>query len=335
MVNTSSGNVLKNLSLKNYSIFDKMKKQFIHFIFLFCVHVCLAQDPIFLNSSQSLVYLNPSFSGSNGLIRNQFSYRNQWPNLSGTFVTYVNTFDAYIKPINGGVSFLAITDDQAHGTLKTTDFSAAYAQHIILSEKNLKITPSVQVGYCTKTLDKTKLNFGDMIDYRTREVWSNPSIVPKNSIEYLDISSGLLINYNNNLFAGISMLHINEPLVGLSKELKMPIRTNVHASYNLITFKGSVFNFGVLAINQQNFSYLKLQFQSLLFKHLILGAGYSNSSGINIIAGYRGKKFTVQGGYDVTISKLSGNTAGSFELHLSFNLRRKFERDSIVAFENW
>lgn len=311
-----------------------MKKQFVVLAFIFGFTQAFSQDPLFVNTQQSLVYLNPSFSGSNGYIRNQFSYRNQWPNLSGTFVTYVNTFDAYIKPINGGVSFLSITDDQARGTLKTTEFSAAYAQHIIIPEKNLKIVPSVQVGYCAKNLDKTKLNYGDMIDYRTGEVWSILSAVPKQSLNYIDLSAGLLIQHQN-FFAGASVLHINEPLVGLSKEVKLPIRTNVHASYNLIAQNNTVLNFGLLAMQQNNFSYLKLQFQSLLFKHLILGAGYSNSYGVNIIAGYKGKKFTVQGGYDRAISRLSGNTAGSFELHLSFNLRRKFERDSIVAFENW
>lgn len=311
-----------------------MKKQLINFILIFCFKFGFCQDPLFVNTQQSLVYLNPSFSGSNSFIRNQFSFRNQWPNLSGNYVTHLNTFDAYIKPINGGISFLTITDEQAHGTLKTSIFSVAYAQHIRLPDKDLKIVPSIQIGYGTKILDKTKLNWGDMIDLRTKEIWENPSIPPKPLIQYMDVSSGMLINYNN-FFAGVSVMHINEPLVGLSKEIKLPVRTNVHASYNIISSKGSIFNFNVLGIKQQEFNYLKLQFQALLFKHLIVGTGYDNNHGISFIGGYKHKYFSAQLEYDFGISKLSGNTAGSFELHLSFNLRRKAERDSVVAFEKW
>ena len=59
-----------------------------------------AQDPLFTNNQQSLLYLNPSFAGSNGFMRYQTVYRNQWPNLSSPYVTFYNSFDSYIKRIN-------------------------------------------------------------------------------------------------------------------------------------------------------------------------------------------------------------------------------------------
>lgn len=55
-----------------------------------------AQDPIFLNANHSLLNLNPSFAGSNGGFRNQFSFRNQWPSLSGRYHTYINSADVYL-----------------------------------------------------------------------------------------------------------------------------------------------------------------------------------------------------------------------------------------------
>ena len=64
-----------------------------------------AQDASFENTNQALVYLNPSFAGSNGGIRMQNNYRNQWPNIPYNFVTYQTCADFYLKKINSGFAF--------------------------------------------------------------------------------------------------------------------------------------------------------------------------------------------------------------------------------------
>ena len=74
---------------------------------------------------------------------------------------------------------------------------------------------------------------------------------------------------------------------------------------------------------------------AILNNHLIIGGGYRNQDAINLILGYRNNLFTLQGGYDVTISKLAGNTAGSWEISASFNLRNKDLRKSLTDFEKW
>ena len=121
-----------------------MKKIFVFFAFMFGFLVVDAQDPIFLNTNHSLLYLNPSFAGSNGGIRNQLSYRNQWPNLSGNFVTYLNSFDAYIKPLNAGIAVSYLHDDIARGLLKTNRINLVYAQHFNLFENKLKIVDFIE-----------------------------------------------------------------------------------------------------------------------------------------------------------------------------------------------
>ncbi|MEO6302287.1 MAG: PorP/SprF family type IX secretion system membrane protein [Bacteroidia bacterium] len=293
-----------------------------------------SQDPVFTNPLQSLVYLNPSFAGSNGFIRNQFSYRNQWPNLSGTYVTYLNTFDAYIKPIKGGISFSALLDDQAHGTLVTDVLSLGYAQHISLLEGKLKIIPSLQGSFGVKKLDRSKLNFGDMIDARRGFVWNTQTILPSERRTYLDISSGLLINYNNFYF-GSSVFHINQPDEGLMGVSKLPYRLSLYSSYNLKIKDKTLLHFFARYERQQKFDYLHLNVNALLFKHLIIGGGYMSTSAIDLNVGYRNNFFVISLEYDVTTSKLSGNTAGSWGLQASFNLRNKEKRKEITNFERW
>ena len=48
------------------------------------------------------------------------NYRNQWPNISGTYVTYAASYDQHIEAINGGIGINVMQDDQARGTLKST-----------------------------------------------------------------------------------------------------------------------------------------------------------------------------------------------------------------------
>jgi len=69
----------------------------------FLIQGIKSQDPKFLNSNQSLLYLNPSFAGSNGGFRAQLSWQRQWPEYRFGFVTYQAAVDGYIPGINAGI----------------------------------------------------------------------------------------------------------------------------------------------------------------------------------------------------------------------------------------
>jgi len=64
----------------------------------------IAQDPFFTNSTNSLIHLNPSFSGSNGGIRAQSIYRNQWYSLDNPFITTYTSIDGYIITLKAGLA---------------------------------------------------------------------------------------------------------------------------------------------------------------------------------------------------------------------------------------
>lgn len=311
-----------------------MKRLIIVLIFISNVFKVCAQDALFVNPQQSLVYLNPSFAGSNGGIRNQLSYRNQWPNLSGTLVTVNNSFDAFIKPLRGGLSVNLFHDDQARGTFQTQVFSIAYAQHISLMENQLKIIPSFQFGYFKHTLDRGRPNLYDVFNIRRGWTWIIPGSMPKSQVENYDLSSGLLINYKNT-FLGASVFHINQPNEGLIGESKMPYLLNIHASHNYFATEKLLLNFFIQYTKQHTFESLNFQTSALLYKHFLLSAGLSNNYNTRIGSGYRHHLFCFTLNYDVTYSKLSGNTAGSWELNISYTLRNKENRKELACFENW
>src|SRR5690554_4784349 len=94
-----------------------------------------AQDPQFSQFYANPIYLNPAFAGSHGCPRFAVNYRNQWPALSGTFVTYSASYDQYFKSIAGGIGVIATHDQQGKGTINTTTLSLIYNYHLKRSEE--------------------------------------------------------------------------------------------------------------------------------------------------------------------------------------------------------
>src|SRR5215510_8547591 len=85
------------------------------------------QDPEFTQFYANPLYLNPAFAGSQKCPRVSLNYRNQWPALSGNFVTYSASYDQFYDPIAGGVGILILNDQAGEGTLTTTNASLMYA----------------------------------------------------------------------------------------------------------------------------------------------------------------------------------------------------------------
>ena len=302
--------------------------------FLFICNSGFSQDPLFINSNQSLVYLNPSYAGTNGFIRNQFLFRDQWPSLSANYKTLYNSFDAYIKPIHGGLAFSYTHDDQVSALVTVDAFNLTYSQHFSFCGKRLKIIPSIQAGYFVKQLNRAKLNFGDVIDPRCSSLWNMYQVIPNSTKSNFDFSGGLLMSYNHFYF-GASIFHFNQPDEGLVGVCKLPYRLNIHGAYNLIIKEKTIIHFFAGYQKQNDFSFLQLGLDAVLFKSFIAGCKYFNQDAVAANFGYRNNYFTLQTGYDVTISKLAGNTAGSWEFSASINIRNKDLRKTLTDIESW
>ena len=74
----------------------------------------LAQDPTFTQFYSNPVYLNPALAGSSGCPRIALNYRNEWPQLTGNYITYSAAYDTYAKNISGGIGIIALHDQQGH-----------------------------------------------------------------------------------------------------------------------------------------------------------------------------------------------------------------------------
>ena len=83
-----------------------------------------SQDPQFSQFYANPLYLNPAFAGSARCARFNLNYRNQWPAISGNFVTYSASYDQHLYPLQGGIGAIMYLDRAGNGTLQTAWFAS-------------------------------------------------------------------------------------------------------------------------------------------------------------------------------------------------------------------
>ena len=112
-----------------------IKQILIVVLVVFSSQTILAQDPTFTQFYANPIYLNPAFAGSNNCPRFAMNYRNEWPNLSGNYVTTSASYDQYVKNISGGIGVLITNDQQGKGTIQTSMLGLVYSYHVKVNRK--------------------------------------------------------------------------------------------------------------------------------------------------------------------------------------------------------
>jgi hypothetical protein len=284
------------------------------------------QDASFINNHQSLIYTNPSFAGRSGIIRSQSAYSMQ---RSTGFKTAMSAVDGFIKPIKAGVAVTAFTDDMGNGTLRNSSISFSYAQYIYLKNK-VRLIPSLQVGMGTLTLDRTKLNFGDVINPRNGERWNNMLTLPALQKNYTNIGAGLLYSRHGESL-GIYFSNINRPDIGLAQHIRLPMRASIYISENLMN-DVSFENVSFLGNFQPGTYNMMLKWTFAVTRYVLFATGYAgarNSSvyshGIVLNCGLRYKVFTLMYGFNqfYLLNSDWEPKLGSHEVSLSISFRKK------------
>ncbi|MCB0820836.1 MAG: PorP/SprF family type IX secretion system membrane protein, partial [Bacteroidetes bacterium] len=168
-----------------------------------------AQDPQFTQFYANPLYLNPAFAGSVRCPRFVLNYRNQWPAIPGNFVTYSASYDQHFDGINGGLGVLVNNDVAGEGTLNTLNASLIYSYQLEVS-RNFSIKAGFQATFAQRTLDWTKLTFGDQIDTRYGFIYNTQEVFGPKSKIFPDFSAGVL-GYSENFYFGFAAHHLTQP----------------------------------------------------------------------------------------------------------------------------
>lgn len=314
----------------------------------------VAQDPEFTQFYAAPLYLNPAFAGSARCPRIALNYRNQWPALSKTFITYAASYDQHVDAVGGGLGLLIMNDKAGEGTLNTTNISGIYAYQLNLS-RDFSIRLGLQGTWVQKKLDWDKLSFGDMIDPRYGYVYATQETRPDQNKSFADFSAGILA-YSSKVYGGVAVNHITQPdeafIVEGSSELPMKITAHVGAMlpvgdtkvYKYAASRDDGTYISPNLLYQQQASFNQLNVGVYVLKSPIIGGlwyrgnfgkeSFISSESFIALIGVQKGLFKFGYSYDVTVSKLTNNaTAGSHEISfgMQFECRPKKKRFRTIS----
>jgi type IX secretion system PorP/SprF family membrane protein len=316
-----------------------MKKYFTVLLFLATAFRLWAQDPEFSQYYSAPLYLNPAFSGTSADHRFIANYRNQWPSISNSFVTYAFSYDYNLDRLNSGLGFLVTTDKAGTANLKSTTLNFQYAYKVSLSDKWV-LSSGINFGVGLRSIDFSKLVFGDQLAFDATGTTPSDDPVFSNlqSTNYFDFGAGMLL-YSRKFWFGFSAAHLNHPnrsLIG--EQADIPVKASLHGGVRIPLYNGLFKKERTASIapsfvykRQGNFDQLDIG-TYFFYEPVVVGLWYrgipiqqdvkdnTNHDAVVVILGFQLQKIEFTYSYDVTVSKLGPNSGGSHELALKYRL---------------
>ena len=204
-----------------------MKKGYLLIIFSVVVYsYCFGQDPTFSQFFSNRLYLNPAFAGTTNCPRLSLNYRNQWPGIDNSFITYAASYDQQIDGIHGGIGVQLMRDQAGEGVLNTTSAAFMYSYQF-KATRNFSVRAGFQATVVQKSINVSNLRFGDMIDARRGFVYQSQEQIENDRVFYPDFSFGL-IGFCKKLYFGGSVHHLTSPDEGFINQAILPMRITGH-----------------------------------------------------------------------------------------------------------
>ena len=292
--------------------------------------VVKGQDPHFSQFYANATYLNPALAGTLICPRFSLNFRDQWPSVQGTYMTYSVAYDQHFDKLAGGVGILFFGDRQGYSVYNTNTIQIMYSYKLEVS-RAFSVRMALQAGYQHKTLDWDKLTFGDQIDPQYGFIYNTAEKQPSDlSKGVLDFAAGV-VGYSENYFFGVAAHHLTQPSEGFLAESKLPLRITVHGGATIDVKRKSRRQHysGDISIAPNLLYYHQADFQQLnlgaYLNYYPFCVGiwwrYCMENTDAVIASFGVEQkfdsgYTLKAGYsyDITVSKLANETGGAHEL---------------------
>ncbi|MBB5394424.1 PorP/SprF family type IX secretion system membrane protein [Mucilaginibacter sp. AK015] len=196
-----------------------------------------AQDHIYSQFFNSPVYLNPALNGQfEGDLRMNLIYRNQYTAIPGGLSYLTASIDYNVPQFGGGVGLIFTRSSEGVAYLNKNNIAAIYSYSV--GSEDYVLSFGLQAGATNRSVDYSKLVFGDQIDPRLGYIPGSVSGADQpdfNNKFYFDSGAGVNLTLKN-FNIGAAAQHLNRPNESFTgSPAILPIRTTLHASfkYNL------------------------------------------------------------------------------------------------------
>ncbi len=297
----------------------------------------------------SPIYLNPAFTGANVCARASMTYRNQWPEITKTYRSFLFSLDHDLQIHNLGIGGIIGRDVAGSANLSTTIFYPSVS-HMIKLTPELMVRFGLQVGMMHRNVDFKSFLFGDQLVRGGNVATIEDPTKPRT---FVDINTGSVI-YSSMFWLGVSFSHLTTPNQALFENgnSELPLKYSVHG--------GTKFELDVEEIDdgytrsispafnyrgQKDFDQLDIGLyyaQQMLIAGLWYRGipvfksyqdGYANNDALALLIGIQTKRYSVGYSFDITISRLTTLTSGAHEISLSHQfcvLRKKKKKYQMV-----
>lgn len=318
--------------------------KYIHVIFillLFSIN-SWSQNPIFSQFYSAPLLLAPSFAGGTDGTRVSLNFRDQWPNLPGTFITYAFSIDHYFPEIRSGMGISFLKDVAGSGKLGYSSVAFHYSYNIKIF-KNWRLRPGLALNRGKRSLDFHKLIFPDQTSINgvsTGSSIQSYTFPDLQDVRFLDAGASLLV-YSRNIWFGTNFDHLNTPnesLMGTvvemnilfsvfggikyvikQKDKKAPIESLSFAFNFQMQDQAKQLDFGsfwrsgayMVGLWYRGVPFLKNE-----------NSEYMSHDALIIFLGYRYYNFRIGYSYDFTISMLKNTTGGAHEISLIWEFNK-------------
>lgn len=307
------------LYLRQSRFFILVRKLLTTIVILLSVsHFTFGQDVSFSQFYANRLYLNPAFAGTANCPRFAMNYRNQWPGIDNSFITYAASYDKMTPKLNGGIGFQLLSDRAGEGVLNTFQANFMYSYQFSVN-RDFSVRAGFQASFIQKSIDVSSLRFGDMIDPRRGFVYQSQEQILDDKVTYPDFSFGM-IGFSHKLYFGAAIHHLTAPDEGFTQLSVLPRKLTAHF--------GGLFDFGIRnddmkwspnVIYQVQEQFMELNVGMYISKGPIeLGLWHRLNDSYIAMIGIQKKHLKIGYSYDMTSSLLSDKTNGSHEISYAY-----------------
>jgi len=311
------------------------------------VQTVQAQDIHFTQFNAAPLTVNPAFTGNfDGQWRAAAIYRNQWASVTTPFVTYGASFDMPIIHDLTVDDYLAagvqlFNDKAGDGNLSNFSGLVSIAYHKFLGggreSPNKALSVGFQGGYTNKSIDVSKLYFGD--EFQNGQF--NPGIGSEalnTKINYFTVNAGISWSHapseNFSYTIGLGANNLNQPQESFEKKQNSEVGLGIRytGQVGAIWYLNEKFSLRpaflyqtqataneFIAGNEFNLIVGNPEFRQFA-TNVFVGGWYRTGDAVMVTAGVEFKQLRIGVSYDYNTSalKTASNGNGGFEISLRY-----------------
>ena len=303
----------------------------------------MAQDFHFSQFMQTMAYVNPAYAALPTMGEVGLAYRNQWPGIPATFVTYGATVVIPVETLSSGVGVSFLNDMQGSGVINRTSASLLYG-YLLKINRTWQVGAGINASYIFKRFNADQLVFRSDILNDLGYSYA-PVTFTNYSKGYPDFSLGFIARNDKHLSFGVSVNHVTRPNDSFSEleNSRLPVKYAAFVSGRIMVTKHLTGNSLVLEpaaffSQQKQNQELVWGTQFLLGDNFQIGGWFRQNLSFQyesfiISAGISWEHYNISYSYDVNLKKIQPLSTKMAAHEVTFLYRFKYNDKKIKKIE--